>query len=182
MINNILQALQTADLIWWCDILNPDTHREESSCHVLPLPLSPPPPPPLQQHKHINTHSLKHAVMYSQHVTHTLPLTEVTDINVSPGGSPPSRLPPSHLAPALKGSRHAACQRRYKDTNRTGMAEQRSSVTHTPPLPLLSHHFEVMVVLCFVMYEAVRLRGPIRELSVCVCWAWQGVWWRTFTF
>lgn len=106
--------------------------------------------------------------MYSQHVTQTMLLTEVTHINISPGGGvPPAGFP---LATWIQRSNvlvvlHVRGGIKVL-TEQGWQSREVASQTHTPPLPLLARHFEVMAVPCFVMCEAVRLRVPIRELSV----------------
>lgn len=107
--------------------------------------------------------------MYSQHVNQTLLLTEVTHINVSLGGV---GIPPAGLTLATWIQRSnvlvvlhvRGCIKIL--TEQGWQSREAASQTLTPPLPLLACHFEVMAVPCFVMCEAVRLRGPIRELSV----------------
>lgn len=47
------------------------------------------------------------------------------------------------------------------------MAEQRSGVNLSPPVPL-SRHFDVMAALCFVMWRSCQIRGPVTALSACL--------------
>lgn len=46
------------------------------------------------------------------------------------------------------------------------MAEQRSGVNLSPPVPL-SRHFDVMAALCFVMRRSCQISGPVTG-SVCL--------------
>lgn len=47
------------------------------------------------------------------------------------------------------------------------MAEQRSGVNLSPLVPL-SHHFDVMAALCFVMWRSCQISGPVTALSACL--------------
>lgn len=47
------------------------------------------------------------------------------------------------------------------------MAEQRSGVNLSPPVPL-SRHFDVMAALCFVMWRSCQISGPVMALSACL--------------
>lgn len=49
----------------------------------------------------------------------------------------------------------------------TEMAEQRSGVNLSPPVPL-SRHFDVMAALCFVMWRSCQTSKPVTALSVCL--------------
>lgn len=47
------------------------------------------------------------------------------------------------------------------------MAEQRSGVNLSPPVPLW-RHFDVMAALCFVMWRSCQISGPVMALSACL--------------
>lgn len=47
------------------------------------------------------------------------------------------------------------------------MAEQRSGVNLSLPVPL-SRHFDVMAALCFVMLRSCQISGPVMALSACL--------------
>lgn len=47
------------------------------------------------------------------------------------------------------------------------MAEQRSGVNLSLPVPL-SRHFDVMAALCFVMLKSCQISGPVTALSACL--------------
>ena len=85
---------------------------------------------------------------------------------LSQRGVPQLRLPPfaTWILPLkVPGAQHVRGAMKIP----AKMAEQRSGVNLSPPVPL-SRHFDVMAALCFVMWWSCQISGPVMALSACL--------------
>lgn len=145
-------------------------YRETPCCHTPRAHTSLKPPYPIDN-TNTQTQIPLNSLSCTLSVSHTHLSERLPTLTTQPEGSPSTQVPPFAkwiLPLKVPGARHVRGAMKIPGK----MAEQRSGVNLSPPVPL-SRHFDVMALWCG---GAVRLVG-LSRLCLLVCWAWQSLWW-----